>query len=201
MITADQLIKCGVTPVNANNIIKQLNEDLASYEINTPLREWHFLAQVFHESGNLNITKENLNYSAERLLVVFPRIFKTLDDAKAYHLDPERIANRIYANRMGNGNEASGDGWKYKGRGYIQITGKANYAAFKTDTGCDVITNPSILETPLFALKSALWYWNKHNLNVLADKNDIEGITRAINGGRLAIEDRKKILQKVAGII
>jgi len=164
------------------------------YEINTPLRIAHFMAQIEHESG-LKPISENLNYSLSRLLVIFPKYF-TRSTALAYSNKPEKIANKVYANRMGNGNEESGEGWKYRGRGFIQITGKINYFELSIDTDLDCLKNPDLLLEEPNAMISALWFWNLKGLNALADKNDIVSITKKINGGMNGIEQRKQLLVK-----
>jgi len=165
------------------------------YELNSPLRIAHFMAQIEHESG-LKPISENLNYSADRLRVIFPKYFISKEDALRYARQQERIANRVYANRMGNGNEASGEGWKYRGRGFIQITGKENYFRLANDTDLDCLKNPDLLLEEANAMLSALWFWNLKGLNALADKNDIVSITKKINGGLNGIEHRKELLKK-----
>lgn len=165
------------------------------YELNTPLRIAHFMAQISHESG-LKPISENLNYSAKRLMEVFPKYFKQTGIAIEYGNKPEKIANRVYANRMGNGNEASGEGWKYRGRGFIQITGKENYFRLANDTDIDCLKNPDLLLEEANAMISALWFWDLKGLNSLADKNDIIGITKKINGGNIGLEHRKELLKK-----
>ena len=164
------------------------------YEINTPLRVSHFMAQIEHESG-LKPISENLNYSAKRLIQVFSKHFTT-HESVLFANKPQQIANRVYANRMGNGNEASGDGWKYRGRGFIQITGKENYFRLSIDTDLDCLKNPNLLLIEANALISALWFWNLHKLNLLADKNNIKVITRKINGGYNGLEHRKELFKK-----
>jgi len=162
--------------------------------INTPLRIAHFLAQVEHESG-LKPISENLNYSAEGLLKTFPKYFRT-EVALEYQRQPQKIANRVYANRMGNGSEQSGEGWKYRGRGFIQITGKENYFKLSNDTDIDFLHNPDLLLTEANSVISALWFWNQKGLNAFADKDDIVTITKRINGGTNGIEHRKQLLAK-----
>ncbi len=162
----------------------------AEWGIDTGLRQAAFLAQLAHESGQLRALVENLNYSAEALLRVFPRHFDA-GQAATYARQPQRIAARAYANRMGNGDETSGDGWRYRGRGLIQITGHDNYAACGTAIGLDLIAQPELLEQPGPAARSAAWFWHNHDLNRLADARDIEAITRRINGGLTGLEDRK----------
>jgi putative chitinase len=173
-----------------------LIDDMIAHEINTPLRAAHFLAQSAHESGGFKFKSENLNYSKDSLLKVFPKYF-TPASAEAYHRQPEKIASRVYANRMGNGDEASKDGWKFKGRGYIQLTGKDNYKAFS-----DWAKEPSIIESPdqvaddKYAGLSAIWFWNKNGLSKIADTDNLRDdktiikITSRVNGGTHGIVDR-----------
>ena len=176
------------------DLSKKYKSLLDSYGVNTPLRLAHFMAQIEHESG-LKPISENLNYSSAGLLKTFKKYFTPLE-AIQYQRKPEKIANRVYANRMGNGNEASGDGWKYRGRGFIQITGKNNYILLSKDTGIDYLNNPDLLLTEADSLISALWYWKLNKLNDLADKNDILGITKAVNGGINGLAHRKELFNK-----
>jgi putative chitinase len=165
---------------------------LPDYEINTPERVAAFVAQCSHESAGFKTLKENLNYRAESLLRVFPKYFPSLELAQEYAHDQEAIANRVYANRMGNGSEDSGDGFKYCGRGLIQLTGKNNYTAFaqSIDTALEEI--PEFLTTFEGAVQSACWFWDSNNLNQYADTSDILTLTKRINGGTIGLEDRKK---------
>lgn len=166
------------------------------YGVNTPLRIAHFMAQIEHESG-LKPISENLNYSQAGLLATFGKYFNNSpNDAKKYARQPEKIANRVYANRMGNSNEVSGEGWKYRGRGFIQITGKENYFRLANDTDIDCLKNPDLLLEEANAMISALWFWNLKGLNALADKDDIISITKRINGGLNGLEHRKELLLK-----
>lgn len=162
--------------------------------IDTPLRLSHFFAQIHHES-NLKPISENLNYSASALRRVFSKYFKSYKEAKLYERQPDRIANIVYANRMENGNESSGDGWKYRGRGFIQITGKANYRELTEDTGIDYLNNPDLLLTEADSMVSALWFWNKRGLNRFADRDDIYTITKRINGGYNGLRHRQELLK------
>ncbi len=168
-----------------------LEQLLDDYEINTPLRVAHFIAQCAHESGNFVFIKENLNYKAASLRKVFGKYFPTDELAAQYANKPQMIANRVYANRMGNGDEASGDGWRYCGRGLIQLTGKDNYTFFAGSLGISVEEASEYLETFEGAAQSACWYWEQNNLNRFADANDVKGLTRAINGGFIGLEDRQ----------
>ena len=178
-----------------------LDQLLDDYEINTPLRVAHFIAQCAHESGNFVFIKENLNYRAESLTKTWPRLFPTMEIARQYEKQPERIANRAYGNRMGNGDEASGDGWRYCGRGLIQLTGKDNYTFFAGSLGISVEDAADYLATFEGAAQSACWYWEQNNLNRFADANDAKGLTRAINGGYLGLEDRIKHTQHALHVL
>lgn len=184
---------------DALKLSKKYKTLLNKYQINTPLRLAHFFAQIAHES-NLKPISENLNYSAQGLLNTFSKYFKSLEEANKYARKPEAIANKVYANRMGNGDETSGEGWKYRGRGLIQITGKDNYKALSRDTGIDYVNNPDLLLTEADSMISALWYWNKINANSKADKDDIIAITKAINGGTNGLEHRKQLLKQMKNI-
>ena len=172
-----------------------LDQCLPDYDINTPQRVAAFIAQCAHESGNFRILKENLNYRASSLRRVFPKYFSTNELAQLYASMPnkqEAIANRVYANRMGNGDESSGDGWRYCGRGLIQLTGKNNYQAFADSIETPVEDIPQYLATFEGAVQSACWFWETNNLNQWADKGDIVTLTRRINGGTNGLEDRIK---------
>jgi putative chitinase len=171
---------------------KALNLILPDYEINSTLRIAAFLAQCIHESGGFIFLTENLNYKAESLMRVWPRHFPTLEIAKSYERNPQKIANKAYANRMGNGDENSGDGWRYCGRGLIQLTGKSNYQAFADSIETSLQDIPEYLQTFEGAVQSACWFWETNNLNVLADKKDILGLTKKINGGTIGLDDRIK---------
>ncbi|MGL4384473.1 MAG: glycoside hydrolase family 19 protein [Flavobacterium sp.] len=170
-------------------ISKKYETLLKKYGINTPLRKAHFFGQLWHES-KLTPISENLNYSSEGLAKVFGKYFPTKELANQYAGQPEKIANRVYANRMGNGSEESGDGWKYRGRGFIQITGKSNYTALTTDTGINFIDHPEKMLSESDALLSALWFWKRRNLNKYADLDDCRSITKLINGGVNGYDDR-----------
>jgi putative chitinase len=172
-----------------------LNKLLPDYGIDTPQRVAAFLAQCAHESGGFQFLKENLNYRAASLRKTFSKYFPTDMLAEHYAGMPnkaEAIANRVYANRMGNGNEASGDGYRYCGRGLIQLTGKNNYQAFAESIETPVEEIPAYLETFEGAVQSACWFWETNNLNQFADTNDILTMTKRINGGTIGLEDRMK---------
>ena len=176
-----------------DSVIAQIPFIESNYKVNTLLRLSHFLAQCGHESANFRAVKENLNYSAEGLNKTFKKYFPTLESAKDYARQPERIASKVYANRMGNGNEASKDGFKYLGRGFIQLTGKANYLEFDKSVPEDIMANPELVATK-YPLASAAWFWNKNGLNEIADKGAtdavVKSITKRVNGGTIGLEDR-----------
>jgi putative chitinase len=168
-----------------------LEQLLPDYEINTPQRIAAFLAQCAHESGGFRFLSENLNYKAESLCRVWPRYFNT-SNCHEYAHKPEKIANRAYGGRMGNGDEASGDGWRFCGRGLIQLTGRSNYQSFADSLEMDINDVPEYLATFEGAAQSACWFWENNNLNRWADIGDIEKMTKIINGGTLGLADRKK---------
>lgn len=177
-----------------STLAAQLSDVITKFEINTPLRLAHFLAQCAHESGNFKSVSENLNYSSGRLNQVFPSYFKN-KDVNEYGGKPEKIANLVYGNRMGNGPETSGDGYRFRGRGYIQLTGRSNYAAFSSSIGVDVTSNPDLVSTT-YPLASAAWFFSKNKLLAIADTGStpdvVEKITRRVNGGTLGLADRIK---------
>lgn len=187
-----------------DSVIGQIPELITKYNINTPLRLSHFMAQCSHESSNFTIFAENLNYSsAQRIALIFKHDTdlnhdhiispNELENAKKYVNNPQALANFVYANQNGNGNEASGDGWRFKGRGAIQTTGRTNYTEFDKDVTEDIIANPDLLLTK-YRLLSAGFFWNKHKLNNIADKGNsikiITSITEVVNGGRIGLSNR-----------
>lgn len=177
---------------NTSEWYQALVNNLPLYDINTPERVAAFIAQCAHESGGFKRLKENLNYKWESLRRVFPKYFPTDELAQEYAHKPEQIANRIYGSRMGNGDESSGDGFRYCGRGLIQLTGKNNYTKFAESMGMAVEEVPTLLETYDGAVKSACWFWSSNNLNQWADAADILTMTKRINGGTIGLEDRIK---------
>jgi putative chitinase len=176
-------------------VIAMIPDTAAKFQINTPLRLAHFLAQCGHESGGFRATQENLNYSAKGLNGIFKKYFPTEAAATPYARQPQKIANKVYANRMSNGDEASGDGYKFRGRGYIQLTGRANYTAFGKAIGEDVTANPDVVSGK-YALLSAAWFWSNNGLNKLADGGSTDAvvttITKRVNGGTIGLADRIK---------
>jgi putative chitinase len=176
-------------------VIDSIPEVASKFGINTPLRVAHFLAQCGHESGGFKVTQENLNYSAKGLNGIFRKYFPTEAAAAAYARQPQKIANKVYANRMANGSEASGDGYKFRGRGYIQLTGRDNYTQFGKAIGVDIPSNPDLVSSK-YALASAAWFWSKNGLNKLADggasDSAVTSITKRVNGGTIGLADRIK---------
>lgn len=183
----------GVRAVDANTWVIPLNAACKHYEITGSLRRMAaFLGHIAHESGNLRHLEENLNYKdPHRINQTFGAI-KTDKEAEAYAHNPEGLANKVYADRAGNGDTASGDGWKYRGRGLIQLTGKANYAAFGQDINVDVVKNPELVATPQYAALSAAWYWKKHRLNRLADAEMYQAVSKGINKSLASFPEREK---------
>ena len=178
-----------------DDLADALTESFDKYEINTVNRAAGFLAQCGHESAGFTVLKENLNYSAEGLNKIFKKYFPTIESAQPYARNPEKIANKVYANRMSNGDEASGDGYKFRGRGYIQLTGKANYTLFGKAIGEDITANPDVVSGK-YALLSAAWFWSNNGLNKLADGGStdtvVTTITKRVNGGTIGLADRIK---------
>ena len=192
MISFEQFIACtGASKENAMKFYQPTVDAMKKYGITTPKRIAGFLAQVGHESMNLSRLEENLNYSSDGLMRVWPSRFPSLAVASKYHRNPRLIANKVYSSRMGNGDESSGEGWKYRGRGLKQLTGKDNYRRASIALGVDLVENPDALLTPQFAAMSAAWFWHVNGLNAIADAGTIEAMTRKINGGLIGIEDRK----------
>ena len=190
--TPEKLAACINNP-NIDQWYGPLVDILPQYAISTRLRVAGWLSQCGHESGDFKILQENLNYGAKGLLGVFPRYFPTQALAEAYQRKPEMIANKVYGGRMGNGVESTGDGWKYRGRGLIQITGKENY----TKCSMALYGDDSLLETPDLlmdidgAIRSACWYWNSRNLNIDADNGNVLAMTKKVNGGTIGLDDRQ----------
>ena len=192
MITVSQLKQLLPNNPYVENWHHALVQLLPDYDINTPKRIAAFIAQCSHESGGFRVLTENLNYKAAGLRRIFPKYFPTDELAKQYEKQPSKIANRVYANRMGNGDESSGDGFRYCGRGLIQLTGKSNYQAFADSLEMKVEDVPEYLQTFEGAAQSACWFWETNNLNKFADAGDILNMTKRINGGTIGLEDRQK---------
>jgi putative chitinase len=178
-----------------DSVISQLPDTISKFELNTPLRLAHFLAQAGHESGGFKAVTENLNYGAKGLRSIFGKYFPTDAKALEYERKPEKIANLVYGNRMGNGAETTGEGFKFRGRGYIQLTGKANYEAFDKVVSEDLISNPDLVSTK-YPLLSAAWFFHKNGLHKIADEGATEAVvtkvTKRVNGGTIGLADRLK---------
>lgn len=178
---------------DSGDLFDAMVEIFPKYDITSVARVAGFLAQCGHESNNFKVLSENLNYSADALNKIFPKYFvKAGRDAQEYHRQPEKIANVIYASRMDNGDTASGDGWRYRGGGFIQLTGKHNYTKFAESIGISAEDATEYVRTTKGALESACWFWSTNNINKYCDDNDIVTMTKRINGGTIGLDDRKK---------
>ena len=202
MITKEQLRRA-IPDAKESSIEKYYEPLIAAmehYSINTKNRIAAFLANLAHESAAFNTIEENLNYTGSRLLQVWPRHFRGRN-VNLYHRNPQKIANLVYSNRMGNGDKSSGDGWRYRGRGLIQLTGKSNYQLFSDAIDADIVSNPDWIFTPEGATISAGWFWNSRKLNSLADVEDLKEITRKINGGYHGHDDRVKRYRHIKKVL
>lgn len=191
MLTPDKLHRLHISP----EWTEALNETFQRFGISTPRQQAAFIGQCGHESGNFRVLEENLNYRAPTLLKLFPRTARrtwgfTPKEAAAYERQPRKIANRIYGNRMGNRDEASGDGWRFRGRGCIQLTGSSNYFHAGKALGVDFIMDPDLVSTPMYAAMTAGWFWNTQRLNEIAEASDWVKLTKRINGGTIGLDDR-----------
>lgn len=181
--------------------VEALNKCFDEYEINTPLRQAAFMGECCVESAKFTAIQENLNYRAASLHAQWKSHFPTMEIAQQYEHKPEQIANRAYENRMGNGPEASGDGWKFRGKGLIQLTGRDNYQAFADSVQMNIDDASAYLETFEGAVQSACYFWESHNLNALADQGNIDQISKIINGGTLGIEERRQYYQHALQVL
>ncbi len=193
MVNADQLRELKIDP----NLVDPFNETFQRFGILTPAQQASWIGQCGHECGNFRILEENLNYRAPTLLKLFPKTPKrqwgfTPEEAAAYEKQPQKIANRIYSNRMGNRDEASGDGWRFRGSGFLQLTGHSNFYHAGQALGVDFVMQPELVRTPMYAAQTAGWFWQTHKLNQYADKGDFLTMTKRINGGTIGLEDRIK---------
>ena len=197
MVTSDQLKQLHIDPVWEG----PLNVTFERFDISTPLRQAAFIGQCSHESGNFKMLSENLNYRAETLMKVWPKRFPTLEFAKQYERNPQKIANSVYANRMENRDEASGDGYRFRGRGLFQLTGHAGYYHAGQALGEDFVMNPDLVATPMYAALTAGWFWNTHKLNQFADSRDYKMMTKKINGGFIGLADREKHINHALAVL
>lgn len=197
MVNAEQLqrLRIGLEWVPA------LNDTFARFNIATPRQQAAFIGQCGHECGNFRVLEENLNYRAETLMKLWPRRFPTLEVANQYARNPKKIANMVYANRMGNRDEASGDGYRFRGRGCIQLTGHANYFHAGQALGVDLVMEPELVATPQYAALTAGWFWSTHDCNRLAEAGDWTGLTKKINGGTIGLADRVKHTKEALAVL
>jgi len=196
-INSEQLKQLHIDPVWEG----PLNTTFERFDIMNPLRQAAFIAQCGHECGNFKVLEENLQYRAETLMRLWPKRFPTLEFAKQYEKNPKKIANMVYANRMGNRDEASGDGYRFRGRGCIQLTGHANYYHAGKALGEDFVMQPELVATPMYAALSAGFFWNTQKLNVLADNRDIKMMTKKVNGGFIGLADREKHYNQALAVL
>jgi putative chitinase len=202
MVNADQLRALKIDP----NLVDPFNETFQRFGILTPKQQASWIGQCGHECGNFRILEENLNYRAPTLLKLFPKTPKrqwgfTPEEAAAYEKQPQKIANRIYGNRMGNRDESSGDGWRFRGSGFLQLTGHSNFYHAGQALGVDFVMQPELVRTPMYAAQTAGWFWQTHKLNQYADSGDILTMTKRINGGTIGLEDRKKHIEHAIEVL
>ena len=202
MVSPDQLQQMHIDP----SLADAFNETFDKFNIFTAPQQASWIGQCGHECGNFKIMEENLNYRAVTLLKLFPRTPKrawgfTPEEAAAYEKQPRKIANRIYGNRMGNRDEASGDGFRFRGSGFLQLTGMNNFYHAGQALGVDFIMQPELVRTPMYAAQTAGWFWQTHRLNQYADSGDILTMTKRINGGTIGLEDRKKHIEHALHVL
>ena len=202
MVNAEQLRQLKIDPA----LVDPFNETFQRFGIVTPAQQASWIGQCGHECGNFRIMEENLNYRAPTLLKLFPKTPKrqwgfTPEEAAAYEKQPVRISNRIYGNRMGNRDEASGDGFRFRGSGFLQLTGHSNFYHAGQALGVDFVMQPELVRTPMYAAQTAGWFWQTHKLNQYADSGDILTMTKRINGGTIGLEDRKKHIEHALHVL
>jgi putative chitinase len=186
MVNADQLSRLHIDP----SLADVFNETFQRWVIDTPIRQAAFIGQCGHECNNFKTLEEGLSYAADRLVKVWPKRFPTLESAQPYGRNPKALANKVYANRMGNRDEASGDGYRFRGSGWLQLTGHDNFYHAGKACGVDFVMNPDLVRTPKYAAMTAGWFWSTHNCNAKADVQDWRGLTKIINGGDLGLQER-----------
>jgi putative chitinase len=197
MVNSQHLQAMRIDPV----WVDALNETFQRFNILTPIQQASFIGQCGHECGNFRILEENLNYRAETLMKLWKARFPTIEIANEYARNPKKIANKVYANRMGNRDEASGDGYRFRGRGCIQLTGHANYFHAGQACGEDFVMQPDLVATPRYAAMTAGWFWDTHKLNQYADRQDFLMMTKKINGGIIGLDDRIKHINHALDIL
>jgi putative chitinase len=197
MLTSEHLKKMHIDPV----WVDALNETFQRFDISTPARQASFIGQCGHECANFKVLEENLNYRAETLMKLWKSRFPTIEIANEYARNPKKIANKVYSSRMGNRDEASGDGYRFRGRGCIQLTGHANYFHAGQACGEDFVMQPDLVATPKYAAMTAGWFWNTHKINQFADRQDFTLMTKKINGGTIGLDDRIKHINHALDIL
>ena len=197
MVNAEQLQKLHI----GADWVDALNETFSRFNITTNNQKAMFIGQCGHECGNFRLLEENLNYRAETLMKLWPKRFPSLEFAKQYEKNPRKIANSVYANRMGNRDEASGDGYRFRGRGALQCTGHSTYFHAGKALGVDFVMQPDLVATPKFAALTAGWFWSTHNCNAPADALDFIKVTKIINGGTIGLDDRIKHTQQALAVL
>ncbi len=202
MVNSQQLQQMHIDP----SLADAFNETFERFGILTPLQQASWIGQCGHECGNFRIMEENLNYRAATLLKLFPKTPKrawgfTPEEAAAYEKQPRKIANRIYSNRMGNRDEASGDGWRFRGSGFLQLTGHSNFYHAGQALGADFVMEPELVRTPRYAAQTAGWFWQTHKLNQHADGRDFVTMTKRINGGTIGLDDRIKHINQALAVL
>ena len=197
MVNADQLQKLHI----GADWVDALNETFSRFNITTNNQKAMFIGQCGHECGNFRLLEENLNYRAETLMKLWPKRFPSLEFAKQYEKNPRKIANSVYANRMGNRDEASGDGYRFRGRGALQCTGHSTYFHAGKALGVDFVMQPDLVATPKYAALTAGWFWDTHKLNPPADALDYTKVTKIINGGTIGLDDRIKHIQHALAVL
>ena len=196
-ITAEQLKKLHINP----DLAEPINETFERFNIITTRQQAAFLGQCGHECGNFKVFEENLNYRAETLMKLWPKRFPTLEFAKQYEKNPQKIANSVYGGRMGNRAEASGDGFRFRGSGALQLTGHANFYHAGQALGVDFVMQPDLVRTPKYALLTAGWFWDTHGCNNLAERGDWVALTKRINGGTIGFDDRVKHTNEAIAVL
>ena len=197
MVNLEQLQRLGI----GVEWVSALNDTFAKFNIVSVKQQAAFIGQCAHECGNFRTLEENLNYRAATLMKLWPKRFPTLEIANSYEKNPKKIANMVYSNRMGNRDEASGDGYRFKGRGCIQLTGHSNYYHASKSCGVDFVINPDLVATPQYAAMTGGWFWSTHNCNALAEAQDWIGLTKKINGGTIGLDDRIKRTDQAVAVL
>jgi putative chitinase len=197
MVNSEQLARIHIGP----QWVDALNATFARFNISTPIQQASFIGQCSHECGNFKVLEENLNYRAETLMKLWKSRFPTIEIANEYARNPKKIANKVYSSRMGNRDEASGDGYRFRGRGCIQLTGHANYFHAGQACGVDFVMEPDLVATPMYAAMTAGWFWDTHKLNDFANRKDYVGMTKKINGGTIGLQDRIAHIEQALAVL